>query len=302
MSQPRQIVPGRVYLVTRRCTQRQFLLRPDRETNGAFVYCLAVAAQRTGVQVVAFIANSNHHHLVVVDVEGRLPEFLEDFHKHLAKHQNAHRGRWENCWSSEKTSVVHLVGPDDVFAKMIYTLTNPAKDHLVERAHSWPGASSYHATISGKVLTATKPRKFFNDKGPRPQTIELRCVRPPGFESLTAAAFGKRVLDAITEVETAAAAERCRTGRTVLGRKTVLAQKPSDRPKSHEPRRQLDPNIAARDKWPRIEAILALKAFRDDYKKLRSRWLGGDKVRFPAGTWWLRKFAAVACHPCPSTA
>ena len=28
---PRQVLPGQFYMVTRRCTQRQFLLRPDRE-------------------------------------------------------------------------------------------------------------------------------------------------------------------------------------------------------------------------------------------------------------------------------
>jgi triacylglycerol lipase len=36
-------------MITRRCTQRQFLLRPDPATNNAFVYCLAVAAQRAGI-------------------------------------------------------------------------------------------------------------------------------------------------------------------------------------------------------------------------------------------------------------
>jgi hypothetical protein len=46
MSLPRQVLQGTFYLLTRRCTQRQFLLRPDEETNNAFVYCLAEAAQR----------------------------------------------------------------------------------------------------------------------------------------------------------------------------------------------------------------------------------------------------------------
>jgi hypothetical protein len=32
MSLPRQVLPGQFYLVTRRCTQRQFLLRPDAAT------------------------------------------------------------------------------------------------------------------------------------------------------------------------------------------------------------------------------------------------------------------------------
>src|SRR5262245_61549141 len=93
MSLPRRIVPGQVYMVTRRCTQRQFLLRPDADTTNAFIYCLAYAARETGMGVVGFMANSNHHHTIVVDHDGRMPEFLERFHKLLAKHQNVLRGR-----------------------------------------------------------------------------------------------------------------------------------------------------------------------------------------------------------------
>ena len=43
MSLPRAIIPGRCYLITRRCSERRFFLRPDRETNNAFVYCMALA-------------------------------------------------------------------------------------------------------------------------------------------------------------------------------------------------------------------------------------------------------------------
>jgi hypothetical protein len=46
---PRQVLPGQFYMITRRCTQRQFLLRPDRETNNAFTYCLIEAALRCQV-------------------------------------------------------------------------------------------------------------------------------------------------------------------------------------------------------------------------------------------------------------
>jgi hypothetical protein len=41
MSLPRQVLPGSTYLVTRRCTQRQFLLKPTRLTCQIFAYCLA---------------------------------------------------------------------------------------------------------------------------------------------------------------------------------------------------------------------------------------------------------------------
>ena len=40
MTLPRQVVPGRDYMVTRRCSERRFFLRPDEDTNNPFIYCL----------------------------------------------------------------------------------------------------------------------------------------------------------------------------------------------------------------------------------------------------------------------
>jgi len=105
---PRQVMPGQFYLITRRCTQRQFLLRPDPATNNAFLYCLIHAAQRSEVDVLLPCAMSNHYHVVIYDRAGRYPELIEHFHKLLARSQNALRGRWENFWSSEQTCVVRL--------------------------------------------------------------------------------------------------------------------------------------------------------------------------------------------------
>jgi hypothetical protein len=73
------VLPGQFYLVTRRCTQRQLLLRPDAATNNAFTYCLIEAAQRTQVEVLLPCAMSNHHHTVILDRYGRYPEFVEHF-------------------------------------------------------------------------------------------------------------------------------------------------------------------------------------------------------------------------------
>jgi putative transposase len=295
MSFPRAVLPGCTYLVTRRCTQRQFLLRPDEETNNAFRYCFAYAAKRARIDVVAFIANSNHYHAVVVDVEGRIPEFLETFHKLLAKHQNALRGRWENFWSSEQTSLVELVQPEDVLAKVIYTLANPVKDHLVAKTRHWPGATSREAILQGERITARRPVRFFRSQGAMPAEAEIELVRPPGWEEMPEDDFRKKVIEELASVEAAAAAERERTGAVVMGRKAVLAQCPTDSPQSREPRGNLNPRVAARDKWLRIEALLRLKAFRAAYARARETWLAGLDVVFPPGTWWLRMFAAVPC-------
>ena len=92
---PRQILPGSTYLVTRRCTKRQFLLKPSKRTNRVFLYCLAHACEVTGVQVHAVTVMSNHYHAVVTDPEGRLPKFAELLNKYVAKCQNAGYGLWE---------------------------------------------------------------------------------------------------------------------------------------------------------------------------------------------------------------
>src|SRR6185503_6749598 len=99
MTLSRDVLPGRSYMLTRRCTQRQFLMRPDPETNNAFIYCLAVAAQRFSIEVNYTLAESNHHHTGIHDARGNYPEFLELIHKLFAKCQNVHRGRWENFWA-----------------------------------------------------------------------------------------------------------------------------------------------------------------------------------------------------------
>jgi putative transposase len=296
MSFARQIIPGRTYLVTRRCTQRQFLLRPDDETNNAFLYCFAYAAIASGIETVAFVANSNHYHAVVIDRRGVIPQFLERFHKLLAKHQNALRGRWENLWASEQTSLVELVGPEDVLAKVVYTLTNPVKDHLVEKAHHWPGAISLAATLRQKTLRAHRPHRFFRPDGNMPEGVALRCVQAPGYEHLDSDQYRELLVHQIHQTEQAAAAERQTTGRRLLGRKAVLAQHPEDRPASRESRRTLNPHVAARDKLPRLKAIQRLKEFREIYAARRDGWLAGEPVAFPAGTWWLKRFAGAPCE------
>lgn len=291
---PRRIIPGRVYMVTRRCTQRQFLLRPDTETTNAFIYCLALAARRTEMRVVAFLAHSNHHHTVVVDMHGRMPEFLEWFHKFVAKHQNALRGRWENFWASEATSVVELVGPEDILAKMAYALTNPVKDGLIDRADQWPGASSLWASLHDRPLSARRPSRFFRRDGDLPEFVTLEIERPPGFEHLAAEQWRALLADRIHSIETTARNERQANGRRILGRAGVLRQRPTDQPQTREARRQTSPRVASVNKWARIEAIQRNKWFLSTYRAARDLWMAGLNAIFPPGTYWLRRFAGVS--------
>ena len=289
---PRQVLPGRFYLVTRRCTQRQFLLRPDRETNNAFTYCLIEAAHRTEVEVVLPCAMSNHYHAVIYDRSGRYPEFVEHFHKMLARSQNALRGRWENFWSSEQVSVVLLVDRTDVIDKLVYTATNPVKDGLVDTVPHWPGVNGLRALLTGRPMRADRPRHFFRSNGTMPDTVEMQLRIPMelGPDAEVLAELEQRV----AAMEAVVADERRRTGRRVMGRRGVRRQAWWERPTSWEPRRALRPRVAARCKWARIETLQRDRQFLADYAVARAAWQEGAAVMFPAGTYWLRRFASVA--------
>jgi putative transposase len=291
MTLPREVLPGRFYMVTRRCTQRQFLLRPDGETNNAFLYCLAHAAHRYDVDVLLTCAMSNHHHTVIFDRHGALPAFTEHFHKLLAKCQNALRGRWENFWASEQVCVVHLVDGADVMHKLVYVATNPVKDRLVDKVRLWPGVNGLTALLSGRTLHATRPRHFFRPAGPMPAAVALNLALPRelGDPSQLLAELRQRV----SAAEAAAASERMRTGARVLGRRMILRQSWRDCPASPAPRRNLRPSIAARCQWARIEAVRRNREFLAAYRDARACWIAGNTIPFPAGTYWLRRFAQV---------
>lgn len=291
MSLPRRVVPGQYYLITRRCTQRQFLLRPDDETNNAYIYCLGEAAKRFGIDVLLPCAMSNHHHTVIYDRYGNYPEFLEHFHKMLARCLNALRGRWENFWSSEQVCVVLLATVDAVLDKLVYVATNPVKDFLVQNVHHWPGVNGYRALLSNRPLKATRPKHFFRTNGCMPKDVSLELVIPPelGPRSEILQALRERV----EAVEAATAQECLRTQRRIIGRSVVKRQSWKSSPMTPEPRRGLRPNVAARSSWARVEALQRNGDFLEAYRDARAKWMRREDATFPEGTYWLRRHAGV---------
>jgi REP element-mobilizing transposase RayT len=297
MSLPREVVPGRDYMITRRCSERRFFLRPDPAANNAFIYCLALAVQRSKVEINFCEAMANHHHTGIHDPEGNFPVFIEHFHGLLARCQNAHLGRSENFWSSEPTSVVRLLEPQDVLDKMAYAYANPPVSDLVETADEWPGVSTLQATLTDGELTATRPAHFFRADGDMPKTVTLKIHRPRAFVQLSQEEWAAKVRDLVQGREAEAHQRRVREGKKVLGVTRILAQNPLARPKSHTPRFKLSPRLAAKSKWARIEALLRNRGFQERYHDAIRRHLAGiANVLFPLGTYWMKKFGMVACE------
>lgn len=172
MTIPRQVLPGKTYVIARRTTQRQFLLLPDDVTNNTFSYCLADSAQRYGISLIAWLAMSNHYHAVVYDRFGQLPAFLEHLHRSIAQEQNRRWERAENFWSNAQTSVVLLPTKEALISKVVYVLANPINGLLVDRVVDWPGASSFEY-LDGRRTTHRRPWRFFSETGRMPPTIDL---------------------------------------------------------------------------------------------------------------------------------
>jgi hypothetical protein len=234
---------------------------------------------------------SNHWHGVVTDPQARLPEFLEIFHKLVAKCQNASLGRWENLWAAGKTSVIPLESDADVLDKMAYAIANPTAAGLVKSPNEWPGLITHRF---GERQLAPMPEVYFDHDGDLPEEILLEFVRPPVFSCLSDEAVMSHLQDAVSKL----VREARRDGRKFVGAEGVLQQAFTASPRTEEPRRNLNPRVAAKSKSLRVRAIEKMREFARQYRAAWLEWRNGNRnAVFPLGTYALRVYACVACGP-----
>ncbi|MBN2341824.1 MAG: transposase [Deltaproteobacteria bacterium] len=295
MTLPRCFLKNKTYLVTRRISQRQYRLRPTRLNRQIFLYCVAIAAQKTGVQIHAVCVLSNHWHVVVSDPEARIAEFYGWVHEYVAKAVNCSQGRRENLWSSDKTSVIPLESSEDVLDKIIYTLCNPVSAQLIAKAKNWKGVWLY---AKHHAQTVKRPEIYFRENGNMPEFISLEITKPPCFAEHTWDSYEQMVETDIARREGEIAKEMQHTGKQFMGMDAVMKQGFSNSPTNHEQRRQLNPKIAAKDKWLRIDAINRYKQFIAEYWNALKEWQKGHRdIIFPPGAYALRIYAGVNVQP-----
>jgi REP element-mobilizing transposase RayT len=307
MTPPRCFIKGTTYMITHRCVQRQFLLRPSTLLNDAFRFLVAHAAETFSVQVHAMCVLSNHFHMNVTDPYENLSKFMHWIDTNLARMFNAYHGRWEGFLVRESYSDVKLVGAEAVLEKMVYVLTNPVEAGLVAYGAQWPGVRVSPRKL-GRPQKFERPRFFFRKNGPVRPSATLEIVKPPAFSDVSDEEYVRRVEEAVAEREAAIRARFARDGRKFLGAKKVLAQSIHQSPDTRAPRRKLNPHVACRDKWRRIAELEARKKFLRDYRvalrEFCARMKRGSadalEVVFPRGTYWMRVHYGVRCSPAPS--
>ena len=274
------MLPGITYLVTRRCSERRFFLRPDPEVTGTFEYLLGLLSGKHGIEIHAYVVMSNHYHLVLTDVRGRLPEFQRELNSLLARSINAFRDRWESLWNRDSYSAVALLEDGDVISKMAYTLVNPVAARLVNRARQWEGATSVGMRF-GRARRIARPHGFFGEE--MPEEVELVLVRPRCCDSMSDEGLRGVVEREVKRRE----AEHGQRGKA-MGMAEVMRQDWNGCPDSFAPRRGLRPTVAGANRWARIEALQRSAAWLRAYKEALARFVGGERdVEFPKGTWWM---------------
>ncbi|MCA9681742.1 MAG: hypothetical protein KC457_06075, partial [Myxococcales bacterium] len=234
MTLPRCILNDRTYLITRRCSERRYFLRPDPKIVRIFEYLLGLACERYGILLHGYVCMSNHYHLVVTDPDGVLPDFLKYFNSLLARATNCARGRWETFWGGDSYNAVDLLEEGDVLDKLVYTLANPVSAGLVGRVRAWEGATSASLHFGGRRIVQ-RPSFFFSKRMPEQVTLEL--VVPPCLSHMSSRELHGELAVRVAEIE----AEFRALGRMPLGMRAVLAADWNDSPTTREPRRGLNP-------------------------------------------------------------
>jgi putative transposase len=273
-----------------------FRLRPRPETNQIFMYCLAFAMRKTGVRLHAACVMSNHHHLVVTDPHGLLPEFLRELHRLTAKAMNASQGQWENLWAAEPCNVVRLVTDEDVEDKVAYVAANPVAAGLVRNPQAWPGFVAW----GEERFHVVRPAAYFQEDGTCPPELPLLVELPPAFASNSGAHAERmvRIRDAIATKVAVAWRSIRKAGRALLGVEATMATSLRRRAGSFEEKRGVIPPFAAtlksvRDQLRRIE-----QGFRVGYRRALSEWRSGMRETvFPYGTWSMRVLHAASVGP-----
>lgn len=325
MTAPRQILPGTTYLVTRRCAQRQFLIRPSAEINEIMLFCMIYGAIKYEILIHAYFFASNHYHIVLTDTKGWIPFFQAWMNRMIARGVNALYGRNENLWRPgaynavmlqgwERTEGAPLDAPikqtcqpwpedkghEDVVDKIVYTLVNPVAAGLVDRGFKWPGLWSPPALMSSGHIEASKPRCFKRD-GCLPSKVRIQLCPPPGFKDISPKAFSNMIAQRVQKSEDVIQIQRKTEGKGFLGATTVKIQSPLTIPPStlsQERNQSIVPRFAAKNKERRRNLLIQLKNFLATYRDALKRYCTGNrKVIFPAGTFKMKYFFNVQCQP-----
>jgi putative transposase len=255
-------------------------------------FALIMSALRNDIQVHAFCAMPTHLHYVVTDPNGKLPRFLEMFHRLVALGVKIIR-KWDGAvWDRAQTRVVELDTRQAIVDKIAYTLANPVAANLVCHAHQWPGVRTLVRDIGQRVIHARRPDVYFSPKNSDwVLNAAIDISIPPTIPEGGVKAFRDDITRALNELEAAARARN--STRVVLGAKRAASVSPESRITIDEIEGQCNPTFAiGRGNVSGANTVVNVACdFRTAYRNALDAWRAGNRsVEFPAGTYAMRVF------------
>ncbi|MBK8214466.1 MAG: transposase [Myxococcales bacterium] len=293
MSNPRRIVPGTTYLVTRRTTRRYFLLTPDKRRIllAFYWYATAVLAAEFGIEIHAVQMLSNHLHEVLTDTRGRLPDFLSQRNRLLANAIKVLRGWPEEVFSREGASIVALYGEEAVLQKIGYTLANVVEAGLAASPEDWPGVTLAATDIGTRTIRVARPELYLDAENTRwPAAAEISITVPPALEASSGHEGARaRIVSAVNAAVEKARIVARKAGKFVRSLAWIFAVPHTTRASSFEKVGARNPSFAAGGNVEMAARALKeraafLGAYREAFRAMRN---AVRDVFFPAGTWRL---------------
>lgn len=281
---------------TRRTSDRQFLLRPDPEMKNTFGACLGRAQEKFPVRIFWFEQNVNHIHPGIAPIEGledNVSRFLQSFHGNLARAVNRRWHREGPVWTG-RTRCGPVLDEAELEECMLYAVTNPVKDGLVDSVSHYPGFTCYHHLAHGAPLEFSYVDwgLWWRHGGPRNKRplgeyvrwVEVRLSPLPHWLDLTPSQRQARFRRLVREREGVLREQREIEGRSVFGARALERLDPRERPRNPKesgPR----PLCYASSLERRLEYARERRALRLAYAEASARYRRGFyDTEFPPWT------------------
>jgi REP element-mobilizing transposase RayT len=284
----RRQAPGQYYLVTTRCHQARFFLRPDAAVNAVVLEWLARSQRRfPSVIIHAVCVMSNHLHLLVCDESAELSDWAGFFLGNLARAVNRIRGR-RGSFFERRYSAEPVLDVEALHDRLLYVVTNPVKADLCRRAKDWPGVVLFAASQKRTVVPVSWVDRSGMQKGNADDTgasLAAAAVRVdgvlvvdpiPALDSEGSAS----VAQAVREREQTLAKGRPKQRRRMITRARILAQSWRSAPRN--PKRSRRPLCHAADRGVREAFVRGFRAFVSLFQEASAMLRDGVQgARFP---------------------
>lgn len=132
----RYFLPGRVWHITHRCHERQFLLKFAQDRR-AWRYWVYQARKRYGLCLLNYVVTSNHVHLLVKDMgTGEIARSMQLISGRVAQQYNRRKARKGAFWEDRYHATA--VGEDNHLARcMVYIDLNMVRAGVVVHPADW---------------------------------------------------------------------------------------------------------------------------------------------------------------------